>query len=217
MSHLRVIPSIEQLRQRESMRALETRYGRSALIDALRAETASLRDQLGSGAVAAVTVTEAIDTIERGAEARLRAAMRPSLVGVINATGVIIHTNLGRAPLAASAIERAQVVAFVTAEGDHPAFVALLVPFLGYYVGSLLLDLALWRGRVAPAWVAALIVAGLAAEFVAPVAISNYLMFGLHLVAYGWLGLQALRPARPTPAGALALPYAQPSAFSPQS
>ena len=54
MSDLRVIPSIEQLRQRAAMRALETRNGRTALIDALRAETAALRDRLASGHVAAV-------------------------------------------------------------------------------------------------------------------------------------------------------------------
>src|SRR5919198_6575704 len=80
MSDFRIIPSIEQLRQREAMRALETRYGRAALVEALRAETAALRDDLGSGNVAAVTVAEAIDAIERGADARLRASMRPSLV-----------------------------------------------------------------------------------------------------------------------------------------
>ncbi|HEY7287270.1 MAG TPA: L-seryl-tRNA(Sec) selenium transferase [Vicinamibacterales bacterium] len=111
MSDLRVIPSIEQLRQREAMRALETRYGRGALIDALRAETAALRERLGSGSVAAVTVDEAVDAIERGAEARLRAAMRPSLVGVINATGVILHTNLGRAPLSTASLQRLTDVA----------------------------------------------------------------------------------------------------------
>ena len=111
MSDLRVIPSIEQLRQREPMRALETRYGRTALVEALRAETASLRDRLGSGDVAAVTVSEAIEAIERGAEARLRASMRPSLVRVINATGVIVHTNLGRAPLSTSAAERVAAIA----------------------------------------------------------------------------------------------------------
>ena len=111
MSDLRVIPSIEQLRQRDAMRALETRYGRAALIDALRAETAALRDRLGSGVVAAVTVGEAIEAIELGAEARLRAAMRPSLVALINATGVILHTNLGRAPLSESAIARIRQVA----------------------------------------------------------------------------------------------------------
>ena len=49
MSDLRVIPSIEQLRQREAMRALETRYGREALLDVLRAETAGLRERLSSG------------------------------------------------------------------------------------------------------------------------------------------------------------------------
>src|SRR6478735_4393105 len=85
MSDLRVIPSIEQLRQREAMRALETRYGRAALTDALRAEI--------------------------GAPARLRAAMRPSLIRVINATGVIVHTNLGRAPLSDAALARVAAVA----------------------------------------------------------------------------------------------------------
>ena len=83
MSDLRVIPSIEQLRQRDAMRALETRYGRAALLDALRAETAALRDHLGSGHVAAVTIAEAIEAIERGADRRLRASMRPSLISVI--------------------------------------------------------------------------------------------------------------------------------------
>src|SRR5947207_5941146 len=90
MSDLRVIPSIEQLRQRDAMRALETRYGRAALLDALRAETAGLRDRLASGDVAAVTVDEAIHEIESGAESRLRTAMRPSRVRVINATGVLV-------------------------------------------------------------------------------------------------------------------------------
>jgi L-seryl-tRNA(Ser) seleniumtransferase len=111
MTDFRVIPSVEQLRQRDAMRALETRYGRGALIDALRDETSGLRDRLASGQVAAVTLTEAIEAIEEGTEARLRAAMRPSLVRVINATGVIVHTNLGRAPLSEAAIDRVREVA----------------------------------------------------------------------------------------------------------
>src|SRR6478736_6051983 len=111
MSDFRVIPSVEQLRQRETMRALETRYGRAALTNALRAEAAALRDDLASGRIAAVTVGDAVGRIEAGTEARLRSAMRPSLVRVINATGVIVHTNLGRAPLAPAAIARVQEVA----------------------------------------------------------------------------------------------------------
>ena len=93
------------------MQTLETRYGRTAVVDALRDETNALRERLGSGAIAAVTVSDAVDAIERGVEARLRAAMRPSLVRVINATGVVVHTNLGRAPLSEAALARVHHVA----------------------------------------------------------------------------------------------------------
>src|SRR5262249_46040592 len=110
MTDFRIIPSVEQLRQRETMQALEMRYGRTAVVDALRQETDALRERLGSGAIAAVTVTDAIEAIERGVDARLRAAMRPSLVRLINATGVILHTNLGRAPLSDAALARVREV-----------------------------------------------------------------------------------------------------------
>ena len=83
------------------MLALEARYGRAAVVDALRAEAAAARDT-GSESPGTVNVTEAI---ERGTIGRL-AADGPSLRRVINATGVIIHTNLGRAPLARAAAER---------------------------------------------------------------------------------------------------------------
>src|SRR4051794_958009 len=111
MSDFRVIPSVEQLRQRDAMRALEVRYGRHAVVDALREEARVLRDELATGRIAAVTLDEAVERIEHGVEARLRAAMRPSLVRVINATGVILHTNLGRAPLAEAALARVREVA----------------------------------------------------------------------------------------------------------
>lgn len=52
-----------------------------------------------------------IEEIERRLEARANAAAQPSLRRVINATGVIIHTNLGRAPLADKAIEALSEVA----------------------------------------------------------------------------------------------------------
>ena len=88
------------------MRTLESRYGHTALVEALRAETLALRERLDVGAVAAVTAGEAAEAIEAGTASRLRALMRPSLIRVINATGVIVHTNLGRAPLAAAALAR---------------------------------------------------------------------------------------------------------------
>lgn len=106
MPDFSVIPSIEQLRQRPAIRALEARFGAEATVDALRAAAAAARRALASGADA-----EVVQDIEQAAATHLAAAFRPSLAPVINATGVVIHTNLGRAPLAAAAIERVAEVA----------------------------------------------------------------------------------------------------------
>ena len=111
-SNPRVIPSIEQLRQEEAVRRLEARYGCDATLAALRHETAALRERLtrGSGGGPA-DPDAAAAVILAGLEPRLRAAIAPSLRPVINATGVIVHTNLGRAPLAPAALERIAEVA----------------------------------------------------------------------------------------------------------
>jgi L-seryl-tRNA(Ser) seleniumtransferase len=108
MADFRVIPSIEQLRSRTRVRALEARYGRDAVVGALREEADALRDQIARGTAGAV---DAAAQIERGLESRLAAALVPSLKPVINATGVIIHTNLGRAPLAPVAAARVEELA----------------------------------------------------------------------------------------------------------
>ncbi|MEP6914464.1 MAG: L-seryl-tRNA(Sec) selenium transferase [Acidobacteriota bacterium] len=106
---MRLIPSIEQLRQRPALRDLEARYGRAAIVDALRAEAAALRAQPERPADPdAASVSE---TIEQAVAERLAIASIPSLRRVINATGVVLHTNLGRAPLARAAAARVAVLA----------------------------------------------------------------------------------------------------------
>jgi L-seryl-tRNA(Ser) seleniumtransferase len=111
VTRLRSIPSIEQLRQRETMRHLETRYGRTAVVEALRAEAAAMRERLAGASGPAAAPEDVLSMMERGVEARLDAGYAPSLVAVINATGVIIHTNLGRAPLARTAAARVAALA----------------------------------------------------------------------------------------------------------
>jgi L-seryl-tRNA(Ser) seleniumtransferase len=86
------------------MLALEARFGSSAIVDALRAEAAAVRHE-------AAGADDVIGVIERGATARLERHLAPSLRRVINATGVILHTNLGRAPLGPVAVERLARVA----------------------------------------------------------------------------------------------------------
>jgi len=107
MTDFRIIPSIEQLRQRAALLPLEARYGREALVAALRDATTTLRMRLAEGdADAPLDLEAAAAEIERAAAALVARQFRGSLRRVINATGVIIHTNLGRAPLAASALSR---------------------------------------------------------------------------------------------------------------
>jgi L-seryl-tRNA(Ser) seleniumtransferase len=109
---LRAIPSIEQLRQREAVRALEARYGRTAVVDALRAEAAVFRERLTAAPPSQDTHPEDVTlTLERAVAARLAITQAPSLISVINATGVIVHTNLGRAPLSSSAVTRVTALA----------------------------------------------------------------------------------------------------------
>jgi L-seryl-tRNA(Ser) seleniumtransferase len=109
MAELRSIPSIEHLRQRPAVRLLEARFGPEATVDALRAGAAALRHAMREGGGSPST-DEAAREIESIAAARLDEAFRVSLQPVINATGVILHTNLGRAPLADAAIARVSEV-----------------------------------------------------------------------------------------------------------
>jgi L-seryl-tRNA(Ser) seleniumtransferase len=98
---MRSIPSIEQLRQRPKLLALEPTYGRAAIVDALRAEAAALRAESAGQAP-----DDIVKAIETAAIERLTSECAPSLRRVINATGVVVHTNLGRAPLARAAAAR---------------------------------------------------------------------------------------------------------------
>jgi L-seryl-tRNA(Ser) seleniumtransferase len=86
--------------------ALEARYGRRAVVDALRAEADHLRAVVTQG----TSLPDPGAAIEEAAARRLARESSASLRPVINATGVIIHTNLGRAPLSdAAAAQVAQL------------------------------------------------------------------------------------------------------------
>jgi L-seryl-tRNA(Ser) seleniumtransferase len=105
------IPSIEQLRTRPAVRALETRFGAAATVDALRAAADEMRQELAARVSNRASTDEVVAGLETAAAAWLDRAFQPTLVPVINATGVVIHTNLGRAPLASAAAERVAAVA----------------------------------------------------------------------------------------------------------
>ena len=114
MSKSRIIPSIEQLLQRSGVQVLLQTYGRTATVKALRAAAEKLRTELegpSSSNRGRVEVLEAAKHLESEAEMHLARSFKSSLQPVINATGVIIHTNLGRAPLADSAVKAIATIA----------------------------------------------------------------------------------------------------------
>lgn len=111
MSDVRIIPSIEHLRQRPRVAALLEEYGHAAVVQSLRDETDALRRRLlaapsGGDDDRPSTPVEAAELVEAALEPRLRRMFQTSLRPVINATGVIIHTNLGRSPLSPGALAR---------------------------------------------------------------------------------------------------------------
>lgn len=100
---LRQIPSVDELLAAPETEHLIRRAGRTLLLNTLRNVLANLRRNAGNGAAAAEFGAAGI--LGNVAQ-KLDAALKPSLIAVINATGVVLHTNLGRAPLAGSALER---------------------------------------------------------------------------------------------------------------
>ncbi len=110
---LRNLPSVEQLLQTQRAATLIAAYGRPQTLDAIRAVLADLRAQWGAEeeARAQGNLPDRLQILDLAGE-RLDGWMRPTLLPVINATGVVLHTNLGRAPLSRAAVQAVQNVSF---------------------------------------------------------------------------------------------------------
>lgn len=100
MSERREIPAVEALLQTRQAGELVSQYGRPLVLEALRSVLDVLRARIREGKT--IPVRSAILT---EVQEQLARWLKPTLVPVINATGVILHTNLGRAPLSKSAIQ----------------------------------------------------------------------------------------------------------------
>ncbi len=103
----RRLPAVDKLLQDPHCQDWMSAYGRAAVVAAARAALADAREALRAGA----RVDSDQNALLKAIEARLAEQYTPSLRPVINATGVIIHTNLGRAPLSAEARAAVQAIA----------------------------------------------------------------------------------------------------------
>lgn len=105
---LRHIPKVDELLAREDLLALSSELTAAVVREAVRAELDELRRAILSGSVTALPET---DALAAAICRRARNDALPSLRGVINGTGVVLHTNLGRACLSQRAVDAVTAVA----------------------------------------------------------------------------------------------------------
>jgi L-seryl-tRNA(Ser) seleniumtransferase len=107
MVNLSALPSVEQILQSAPAIELIAAYGRPLTLAAIRGVLEDIRQQAATGGAAALPGQA--DLLER-VRGRLEAAVQPTLLPVINASGVILHTNLGRAPLSGASLQAMETV-----------------------------------------------------------------------------------------------------------
>ncbi len=107
-NRLRKLPGVDALLQRSE--DLVARWGHAQVSQGLRRELSRLRDQLQSGGSIEVDAAVIVATVA----AELELANGPSLKSVLNLTGTVLHTNLGRASLPPQAVQAAAEAASQT-------------------------------------------------------------------------------------------------------
>ncbi len=103
---LRSIPSVDRLLQHESFAPLLKRYSQALIKEKLQHCLDSIRSKIRSENVVLSPSDVSPESIAAATEGLLKKSYGPKLKNVINATGVIVHTNLGRSPLSKRVVER---------------------------------------------------------------------------------------------------------------
>ena len=99
------LPSVDRILCLAFVPALTERYGPASINEAVRALLADKRQAIVAGAAPQVAWPPGEQWIETELRRRLEAANTPHLRRVLNLTGVVLHTNLGRAPMPDEAVE----------------------------------------------------------------------------------------------------------------
>jgi L-seryl-tRNA(Ser) seleniumtransferase len=104
-SPFRQLPAVHEVLADPALEGALKNHGRGTVVDAVRAELARVRTVLREEAAlnGAATASAIATRVER----TLTQALQPRLRPVVNATGILLHTNLGRAPLAEAAAQAA--------------------------------------------------------------------------------------------------------------
>jgi len=106
----RKLPSVDELLHTPELVLIISSAGQAAVTDAARAVVANLRAEIAAERIDSLGVELALSGIVGAVEVQVRRTLTYSLRPVVNATGVILHTNLGRAPLTPRAIDHIREV-----------------------------------------------------------------------------------------------------------
>src|SRR5580765_2737111 len=103
---LRKLPKIDSLLRLPSVEELFAVHGRERVASVLREMVDALRAEMASGSAGEEKLSRWAAEMAQALRARLDLDLESALQPVINATGVLLHTNLGRSPLSVDAIRR---------------------------------------------------------------------------------------------------------------
>jgi L-seryl-tRNA(Ser) seleniumtransferase len=101
----RMLPSAHDVLLTPKMQVILAIYSRHAVLDALRNVLQRIKQQIADGQLSHDSLAIILASLDAAVGEELQATNQFSLQRVINATGVILHTNLGRAPLSSSALD----------------------------------------------------------------------------------------------------------------
>ncbi|HEV3142977.1 MAG TPA: L-seryl-tRNA(Sec) selenium transferase [Gemmataceae bacterium] len=104
-NHYRHLPSVNEVLETAPVQSLLATHAHEVVVDSIREELAQLREQIGAGA--ALDGEANLAALAQRVADRVSREQRPNLRPVINATGIVLHTNLGRAPVAEEAAQAA--------------------------------------------------------------------------------------------------------------
>ena len=102
---LQHIPSVTQFLQEESIQKLILSYSRELVLQALQEYLEHLRKEVQSAGLSETELSKRLAQMTTVLASQLHHLLRPSLRQVVNASGVLIHTNVGRAPLSSRAAQ----------------------------------------------------------------------------------------------------------------
>ncbi len=122
----RELPSVDQLTHDPEIVALVRQEGQTVVTDACRALLGRLRNEISAGHLDDGKLALALSGIQSAIGDEVRRALGYSLRSVINATGVILHTNLGRAPLAESALPTRALISTIVVNNNAAAVLLAL-------------------------------------------------------------------------------------------